>query len=676
MTITKSLNYFEIYKLRKDDLLALGGEQLAVVNALGIDEAQDDGVKPGEVLQGIINRLETDSLRVLVIGRFNAGKSTYLNALFGKIILPSSPTPTTGVICEIRYADEGMKKATLFPKPGMGGQEDKPFDLDNIESIHQELCHYVKIDHSGDALATSRYQKLELRWPLPLCRDGVELIDSVGLDDPDARDVVTMEYAKSADAILYCMNSLQGYTARDKEALGRLRALGYENIFFIITYYDHLKECVERGETTEEAFRNDMARNLAQWSELKSEGIKYVDSCSALTGRMRGEPRLVQESGIEEIERALEWFLTQEKGRAKLQTSLRSLRSVNRLVRTVIPPRIGMWQTPNEVLERRYREAKPRLDTLEETRRLLVESATLTIREIARSARDCVQEYLLEIPAEINKWAADYEIEAGFGFPLSLKPLVTEVVDHMKAQIQQNSVEWSGKVLIPMIREKIDALSKSLDVREKAFFEAAEQIRIDISMGADVDSTEMLKTLEPSAKERGIAGGLGGIMGGPLALGVGAVFGMRAVLNTIVAEVVAIIGVGFFVSLSPIGVILVALAALGVAQIGNVIQIKGRIKTTTAEKLGESIQTHRRELAENIRLQVEKALLPLGTTLDEYLGGEIASVRGEVEKILEAQRKGKANAAQNIKELENLQRINFSIEEELEKLLYEAGIGV
>lgn len=85
-------------------------------------------------------QLNDDMLRVLVMGKFSGGKSTFLNALMGQVLLPAKPTPTTAVIGEIVYADHA--EAVLYPKPGYSGGT-KPFNV-GIE----DLGKYIVIDHS------------------------------------------------------------------------------------------------------------------------------------------------------------------------------------------------------------------------------------------------------------------------------------------------------------------------------------------------------------------------------------------------------------------------------------------------------------------------------------------------------------------------------------------------
>ena len=56
-------------------------------------------------------KLDSDAFRVMVLGTFKNGKSTFINALLGEDVLPAYATPTTAVINEIKYGRE--KKAIL-----------------------------------------------------------------------------------------------------------------------------------------------------------------------------------------------------------------------------------------------------------------------------------------------------------------------------------------------------------------------------------------------------------------------------------------------------------------------------------------------------------------------------------------------------------------------------------
>jgi predicted GTPase len=56
-----------------------------------------------EQLVALLDRLDAARLRVLVVGEAKRGKSTLINALLGRDVLPSGVTPLTAVATTVRY---------------------------------------------------------------------------------------------------------------------------------------------------------------------------------------------------------------------------------------------------------------------------------------------------------------------------------------------------------------------------------------------------------------------------------------------------------------------------------------------------------------------------------------------------------------------------------------------
>ena len=57
-------------------------------------------------LAALLDRLDAARLRVLVVGEAKRGKSTLVNALLGRDVLPSGVTPLTAVTTTVRYGDD------------------------------------------------------------------------------------------------------------------------------------------------------------------------------------------------------------------------------------------------------------------------------------------------------------------------------------------------------------------------------------------------------------------------------------------------------------------------------------------------------------------------------------------------------------------------------------------
>lgn len=675
----ESEKLYEIYMNNRTVILNVAKEQESIVKDLGLNDVKSEGAKICDVLDGIINKLETDTLKVFVIGRFNSGKSTFINALFGQPVLPSSPKPTTGVLCEIKYANDAEKRAMLFPKKGMGiNGNDAPFEVP-ILNLQEELKKYVVIKKSGTETTseTSRYQKLELYYPLSLCKNNIEIIDSVGLEDPEYRDKVVFDYLPSVDVIIYCMDSQSAYTRTDKTVFDLLKSLKYSSIFFVITKIDLLKGSFDMGEITETQFKNDTYDDLSPWTTLKRDGIKFINSTAALSGKMQNNEAMIASSGITEIERDLETFLIREKGQAKLLSTLDSLMDINRSVRKVIPSRISMLQLSAEELEKRYNEAKVPLKTLEMKRKLIINQFETKRNDIAREAYDMANVYCTELSAKIRTWASEYEITSPLGVvptESKINAIVTEITEYIKIKIEDDTVEWTGITLSPLIESRVEELKASLEDQARDFVRSADLVRLQISVGSQFDPGNITKEEKVSTVGRLIGIGYMCLTGDIITGGLGAALGIKAMVTTITCQLIGGLVLGLLGLVSPVGLIAVGLAGIGVGNLVGRESIKDGIKKKVGNQIASEVEKNGALICKNVETNVINSLGKMKSALDAGLMGEINSVSDEVENILNAKKTGTLDVNNQIKGLRELEVINTNIEEKLEKLRRDAGI--
>ena len=67
-----------------------------------------------ELLATLRDRLDAARLRVLAVGEAKRGKSTLINALLDREVLPSGVTPRTAVTTTVRYADDQRAEARFL----------------------------------------------------------------------------------------------------------------------------------------------------------------------------------------------------------------------------------------------------------------------------------------------------------------------------------------------------------------------------------------------------------------------------------------------------------------------------------------------------------------------------------------------------------------------------------
>ena len=203
----------------------------------------------GKALIDLKKKLESDNFKVLVIGEFKNGKSTFINSLMGEKVLPAYATPCTAVINEVIYGKE--KKATLYfknplpeeistditPSAMQHLKKYKSKEIPPIELDVNDLVDYVAIPDptkdQADAIKELPYSKVVLEYPIEICHDGIELVDSPGLNENGTRTKVTEEYLNQADAILFVFRCPK--IAGDSEVnyiTEQIQTRGYNDIFF------------------------------------------------------------------------------------------------------------------------------------------------------------------------------------------------------------------------------------------------------------------------------------------------------------------------------------------------------------------------------------------------------------------------------------------------------------
>ncbi|HEX2660877.1 MAG TPA: dynamin family protein, partial [Polyangia bacterium] len=85
---------------RKAAIRAVLNRLAATADVAGLDSVARD------IRQVRIPKLDEERFSLVVLGEFNHGKSTFVNALLGKPLLPTGITPTTAVLAHISHGPD------------------------------------------------------------------------------------------------------------------------------------------------------------------------------------------------------------------------------------------------------------------------------------------------------------------------------------------------------------------------------------------------------------------------------------------------------------------------------------------------------------------------------------------------------------------------------------------
>lgn len=158
--------------------------------------AQETGLSTlaKEIVEERLPALDKGRITVVVLGEFNHGKSTVVNALLGEDVLPMGITPTTAVITHLVHGEK--PRATV--KPPMG-QPAYDIDFDEIEAV---------VKHVEETKAEPEF--VEIEHPNPFLNNGLVLVDTPGVNDISRQKVeITYGYLPRADVIIYVLDATQ-----------------------------------------------------------------------------------------------------------------------------------------------------------------------------------------------------------------------------------------------------------------------------------------------------------------------------------------------------------------------------------------------------------------------------------------------------------------------------------
>lgn len=627
-------NGYELYRYRQEQIADLIQRVIDILGEMKLNTSQKH-------VQGLKETLLRSSFKVLVLGEFKTGKSTFINALLGEEVLPSFATPTTAVINEVKYGEK--KRALLYYKDPDQSPNPKEIPVTELED-------YVVIKDSEEEINESPYEKVEIYWPLDLLHNQVEIIDSPGLNENKVREDVTRSYLYQADAILFVFTALRfGPAIHEQDMLATLNQFGHEYLFFIINRYDMLR-----------ARDRDKVREHAQ-SKLQSEtkrenGIFFLSSLDALEGRLDDDEELVQGSGILELESELETFLTDDRGRIKLLRSVQELKQTIRTLYKLIPEREELIQQDLPVLEARYRETDRELQQLELEAESIIRRVShfrVDLRELVRSR---VQGFYTNLETLIDDWMQDYEFKTKFSIGDMLrvnryaKQISQEVAEYLSNKVEGEFRRWGDDELQPFVTHQFSILWDDLSKQAEIFEGKLERARLIITGVGALENQVIDPTSEASSLERILAAAGGWILGNPMMAAMGGVFGLEGLVRSILPQMLAVMG-ALIIGLPVLPVVLVAAMLQGARQVSS---IADKVKEDTITKLKEKIRDDAPAHAQEIANGADAKILELEKQLETGLNARIAEIREQAESVLEAKRQGEIAVQEQLQKLREL----------------------
>lgn len=391
----------------------------SLFNEFGSDKLRTSHARFAELLDA----LNADAVRLVVLGEFSRGKSSLVNALLGIELLPTALQATTAINTFVRMlpADRTERFIRIHFQDGRPVQEVPWNDDMALERWGTELD-----ESHADVRQTLDY--IEAFMDHPLLEKGLVLVDTPGLETViKHHEAITRKAIAEAHIALWVQNTTQlGGAATEWEFLTETLRNNFRKFVTVIGWWDKVlapDDARERRVPVEQRIqekldvvRQNFRRHLQDDDEYKQLTDKNHLIPVSAHWAMESDPEKRKQSGIEQLSlRIAEMFTSGEALEQIYSKPMQQMSHIQQQLAETLQDELQQLES-DKSLEERARELE-KFDL--EAQVLEKESETVALEsreEHGRAARKLVEEIKRELISPLTELKADIENQVDAGY--------------------------------------------------------------------------------------------------------------------------------------------------------------------------------------------------------------------------------------------------------------------
>lgn len=552
------------------------------------------------ILDGVNKRLRNHVFRIGIMGEFKRGKSTVINALLGKEVVPADILPCSATLNRIVW--------DATPHAQINFKKDKNGKLPASKNVSvDELSEYITKLTTESEEKASMVEDSIVYYPCRFCQNGVEIIDTPGLNDDERMDKVSESVIPTLDAIIMVVVPGSPFGISEANFVrNKIMTSDLGRLIFVVNKIDTVRrpkdreKCVEGiRKKIEETVLEKAAAMYGEDSqeykttESKLGGIRIypISAANALDGKLEDDDELLANSGMPEFEEVLTKLLTEERGMIELVPSVGTIMSRLKEADETIIMRQNALNLEQDQFMQLQKEAVEKINLSRSEKKQKVKEikgiAASIYQELQpdvvcayKELEDTVIEYVENYTIDSEYFADDSAIEAfqeliSAGINNKFEMCLQECTEKMQVKIQDRlgqeleSLEVYSKQLEAGVNEVRDLIPqiKSVSIDENESENQLDQLDA-VAMG--VETVTNFLPIVPGLggaisgfKDHGLLGGIVGFGSGFAVTNIAAYATAYTLISTL--------GVAASAAIVPVGVIAGIAGAFGGKKITNVL---------------------------------------------------------------------------------------------------------